>query len=706
MHFWPVWIWGDEIFGGSGVEPHIGRGCILRYWMICTILRVSWANAPDRYENKGTTMLRFHAAAALALSLAATTTTTLAAEHPLDPLSAQEIRRARMVISQTVNLKAIDFFPSIDLIEPSKESVAAYAGEPFTRRALVYGYDFHARTLYHIVVNLTTRQVEDIDTFAGEQPPVGAGEFLEADAITRASSAWQAEMARRGIDVAQTYLDVWAGGEMAPGDDGANGHAGHRILRVLSFLRGGTKAPNPYVRPIEGVVAAVCMDHKVLAALELSDNVRGGAAYPVNPESGDPESVRAQLPALTTTGQGFTLDGNLLTWDNWRLRVGFSFREGLVLHKVEYKDAMAPGGYRPILYRGSLSEIYVPYARDHLNWSWRTAFDVGEYHLGQYANSLELDVDVPGNAALLDATVSDDTLTPYSLPGAIGIYEQHSGLLWARVDPTSYVKSARGHRKLHLTWHAWIGNYIYGFTWILGRDGSIEMKVALTGTPLFQGVQVGDGHREADESGALVAPGVGAPSHQHFFNFRLDLDVDGIENTATEIDTAHDPFGPFGNGFDQIESELATETFRDHSVAANRTWAVQHTTKKNRIDHPTGYALLPGDFTPVYSSPTFPAAGRAAFAKHPFWVTRFDPAQFFAAGDHPFAGLPNKGLPEFIANGENTSAQDIVMWHSIGFTHHPHPEEYPVMNAEHIGFKLLPDGFFNRNPALDVPVKR
>ena len=57
---------------------------------------------------------------------------------------------------------------------------------------------------------------------------------------------------------------------------------------------------------------------------------------------------------------------------------------------------------RPIIYRMSMSEIYVPYAIPDPNWSWRSAFDIGEYNLGQYAEPLGKNVDVPENAVFFD----------------------------------------------------------------------------------------------------------------------------------------------------------------------------------------------------------------------------------------------------------------------------------------------------------------
>ena len=58
-----------------------------------------------------------------------------------------------------------------------------------------------------------------------------------------------------------------------------------------------------------------------------------------------PERIRAAsrrepLKPLHITqpeGPSFTLDGNLLRWQNWSLRVGFNYREGMTLHTVRYQ---------------------------------------------------------------------------------------------------------------------------------------------------------------------------------------------------------------------------------------------------------------------------------------------------------------------------------------------------------------------------------
>ena len=72
---------------------------------------------------------------------------------------------------------------------------------------------------------------------------------------------------------------------------------------------------------------------------------------------------------------------------NWRLRLGFNYREGLVLHTVGFTDN---GCLRPVAHRLSFAEMVVPYrdvTADHFR---RTAFDIGEWGLGVMTTSLEL----------------------------------------------------------------------------------------------------------------------------------------------------------------------------------------------------------------------------------------------------------------------------------------------------------------------------
>jgi hypothetical protein len=115
---------------------------------------------------------------------------------------------------------------------------------------------------------------------------------------------------------------------------------------------------------------------------------------------------------------------------------------------------------------------------------------------------------------------------------------------------------------------------------------------------------------EGDQYGATVAPNIAAPSHQHFFNFRIDFDVDASANRVVEENTVP-VSSPSGNAFQTNDTELTTERARDANAATSRSWVIQSTTKVNALGMPTGYELVDGDTAIPYSSSTYPRPHRS-----------------------------------------------------------------------------------------------
>ena len=103
-------------------------------------------------------------------------------------------------------------------------------------------------------------------------------------------------------------------------------------------------------------------------------------------------------------GPSFEIVGRELRWQKWRMRIGFTPREGLVLHTVSYEDQ---GRERPVLYRASIADMVVPYGDPRPTYFHRNAFDVGEYGIGMLANALENGCDCLGEIRYLDAVVND-----------------------------------------------------------------------------------------------------------------------------------------------------------------------------------------------------------------------------------------------------------------------------------------------------------
>ena len=630
---------------------------------------------------------------------------TAGTKHPLDSLSTDEIASAVKILQAAANFPKTALFSTVQLNEPPKSEVLGFkTGAAFRREAFVIALDREKNKTYEAIVDLLANRVISWKEIPGVQPLVFQGEYEIVQELVKADSRWQAAMRKRGItDFEQVAVDGWAVGQVPDRFTG-------RLLRGLSYFKGDSA--NYYGRPIEGVVAIVNMNTGKV--VDVTDT--GGVPISQTSQDFDEKSVgklREKPKPLVISqpdGASFQIKGQEVSWQKWRFRYAMHPREGLVLHTIGYEDG---GKTRPILYRASLSEMVVPYGDPDENWRWRAAFDVGEYSVGRLASPLEPKLDAPENALLIDAAFADDEGKPYTLERAVAIYERDGGLLWKHFDTVSGKNESRRARELVMSFVATIGNYDYAVNYIFKQDGSLEVDLALTGIMLAKGVKEkrADEHgsqHSSDANGHLVAEYIVAPHHQHFFNFRLDFDVDGTNNSVTEMNTSAMPAGannPYLNGFVMRESVFKTEreAQRKMDMQAARVWAVNNPTAKNSLGHNTSYILVPGANSLPYIAPESSVRKRAGFINNHFWATRYNPLETSAAGVYPNQSRGGEGLPQFAANGEAIENTDVVVWYTLGVTHIPRPEEWAVMPVTHVGFKMIPGGFFSRNPALDVP---
>ena len=394
----------------------------------------------------------------------------------------------------------------------------------------------------------------------------------------------------------------------------------------------------------------------------------------------------------------------MVRWQRWQLHVGFTPREGLVLNRVGYEDG---GRLRPIMHRASLSEMVVPYGDPSPTHYFKNAFDAGENGVGVAASPLTRGCDCLGEIVYLDAVCNDAAGEPVVIPNAICMHEEDVGVLWRHIEWRDGTGEVRRSRRLVISSFSAIGNYDYGFFWYLYQDGTIEFEVKLTGV-LSTGA-VAPGVRP--EHGVLVAPGLNAMVHQHFFNMRLDLDVDGLENAVEEVWTESLPPGPgnpVGNAFRPLRRRLETEleARRRLDPASARWWEIVNPGVRHRLGEPVAYRLVPGENATPFAQPDAPVSKRAGFIRKHLWVTPYEPGERYAAGDYPNQHPGGAGLPEWTSADRPVAGRDIVVWYTFGHHHVPRPEDWPVMPVATIGFMLKPVGFFERNPALDVPPSR
>jgi primary-amine oxidase len=620
------------------------------------------------------------------------------ADHPLDPVSAAEYRAGREILAAAGLLGEPARFAYYGLDEPHKDDVLS--GQAQDRRLRAFLIDVSSGESSDVVVSLTGHAVVSrrvLDPRIDGQVPILDQDFAVTEEVVRADPDWRAAMARRGLtDVAKIRLcPLTAGSSEEPDEDG------RRMVRVLAFVQAD---PQDYAwsHPVDGVAAYFdLIERRVFKIVDEFE-------LPVPAESGDYLNpavrgpLRTGLQPIEITqphGPSFALDGTLLRWQNWSMRIGFDAREGLTLHQISIAD---DGRDRPLIYRASVPEMVVPYGDPRFRY-WQTYFDTGEYLVGKWANSLELGCDCLGDITYLDATVADDFGEPRVIRNAICIHEEDHGILWKHFDVFNGSSAARRQRRLVVSFFSTVGNYDYGFYWYFYLDGSVECEIKMTGA-LFTAAYPGGDYPYSTE----VAPGLGGPVHQHLFSARLDMTVDGLANAVEEVDVSGMPVGPdnpYGNAMVQNITRLTSESqgAREADASRGRTWRVLSTEQVNRFGRPVGYTLYPEAAPVLLADPSSSVAERARFATKQLWVTHYDPAQRYPAGDFVNQHPGGAGLPQFIAGDKNIDGADIVLWHTFGPTHVPRPEDWPVMPVARCGFTLKPTGFFGRNPALDVP---
>jgi primary-amine oxidase len=627
------------------------------------------------------------------------------ARHPLDMLDEGEVRAAVALLRADPRVPDGSRFAYVALHEPDKDRLAAWVpGDPVDREVRATIVPGPRADVLEATVSVTHGEVRSLVEIPDVRPGLLMSEAIEVIFAVKDDPAWQAAMRRRGIDDFDlVQLDPWPAGCY-----GIAHETGRRITRVLSYQRLDPQ-DNGYGHPIEGVIVFVDMGTKeILEVLDL-DADREPVPVPAARQSYYPEhvapSTRPELKRLEITqpdGPSFTVDGNHIRWQHWDLRITFDAWEGLVLHQVAYDDG---GRRRTVLHRASITEMVVPYGSNHPAHFWKNAFDTGEWGLGRMTAPLTLGCDCLGEIFYFDAVLANEEGEPYVTQNAICMHEEDYGILWKHVDLHSGRGEVRRSRRLVISHIATVGNYEYGFFWYLYLDGNIQLEVKLTGIVQTQGVRPGEEAAYAN----LVAPGIAAPHHQHLFSARLDFDVDGPTNRVYEVDAVPEPAGdanPYGNAFRAdvtlLDSELAARRVVD--PGRSRTWRIVNPEVTNSLGQPVAYKLIPTMSTPTMLASAESSVGRrAGFAHHNLWVTPYAPDERRAAGEYPNQHAGGDGLPRWTAADRPLVDTDVVVWYTFGVTHLVRPEDFPVMPVEYTGFLLTPYGFFDRNPALDVP---
>jgi primary-amine oxidase len=613
----------------------------------------------------------------------------------LDPLSRAEISRAVALLKDGQAAAESFRFISVELREPAKELLRT--GSETVREADAVLVDRGTGNAYEAVVDLDSGIVETWTQLAsGVQPPFMLDEFAECEDACRKDPNVIEALAKRGL----TNLDLVCFEPWSVGYFGEDAQ-GRRLMRALVFVR-ENPTDSPYAHPIENFV--VFYDLSSGEVVKVEDN----ESIPVPSASGNylPEYVgpaRTDLKPISISqpeGPSFEVTGNHVRWADWSFRVGFTPREGLVLHQLRFRDKDTD---RPVINRASLSEMVVPYGDPAPVQAKKNAFDSGEYNIGNMANSLKLGCDCLGEIKYFDGITTDSHGNPMTIANAICMHEEDDSIMWKHFDFREGTAEVRRSRKLVISFIATVANYEYGFYWHLYLDGSIEFLVKATGILSTAAQHPGE---KTPYGQALNNDGLYGPIHQHMFNVRMDFEIDGPRNAVYEVDMEIPADNPTHTAFRAVDRLLETEqaAIRKADVSKHRFWKVVNHDSKNVVNEPVAYRLIPTNGITLAAGDESYVSQRAQFARNNLWVTPYNRTERFAAGEFPNQSTGgDDGLPAWTSADRNIVDEDLVVWYTFGMHHVVRLEDWPVMPRQNIGFMLEPHGFFNQNPTLNLP---
>ncbi|KAJ8650064.1 hypothetical protein MRB53_003087 [Persea americana] len=656
---------------------------------------------------------RFQATSNLFLDTERATSRDHHPHHPLDPLTIQEINKVLSILQS--HPPFISSFPSIHslvLEEPHKPQVLNWKeGDPLPPRAASV-IAFSQGHSHILCVDLDTAQVTLHEINEGSGYPILTSDDLAVALSTPfADAEFNRTILARGVELSDLTCMP-----LAPGWYGAE-EDGRRLLKVQCFSNKGTA--NYYMRPIEGLTLTVDVDQKKVVHLSNT-----GSDIPI-PEAqntdyrqvaqNDPLQMLPINPISMEQPKGPSFrveNGHLIKWANWEFHLKPDPRAGVVVSRAMVRDSET-GRMRSVMYKGMVSELFVPYMDPTEGWYFKTYLDAGEYGMGLTALPLDPLNDCPRYSYYMDGVFAAADGSPYVRPNMVCVFERYAGEIgWRHAESPIWGKKIREVRPkvtLVVRMAASVGNYDYIIDWEFQTDGLIRIKVGLSGMLMVKGTpykNMNQVPKEEDMYGTLVSENVIGVIHDHFITFYLDMDIDDSDNSfvkvhLTKVDTSpgESPRKSYMSAKRQV-----VKTEKDAQIKLKlydpSEFHVINPSRRSIVGNPSGYKVVPGGTAASLLDHNDPPQLRSAFTNNQIWVTPYNRSEEWAGGPFAFQSKGENTLGVWSDRDRPIENKDIVLWYTMGFHHVPCQEDFPIMPTVISSFDLKPVNFFERNPIL------
>ncbi|KAK9069647.1 hypothetical protein SSX86_011551 [Deinandra increscens subsp. villosa] len=629
---------------------------------------------------------------------------TKSQHHPLDPLNPNEISQIHQIIT-TSHLASLPnlTFHFVDLEEPDKKQVLHWLSSnnqnhstfPYRQAKVVIRGGGETR---EIILDLTNGSIKSEHVYTGDgYPPLTLTELLRAARLPFKSLQFKDLVSRRGLNSSEItcfpFTVGWFGESIT-----------RRAVKLSCFYR--ERTTNVFSMPIEGLTILVDIE-----SMQITKIITSGRGTPPLPEAEGTDfqsSGRTNPSPHCEINRSFTMNGHNINWKNWRFHVGFNARAGMIISTASVFDS-GRNEWRRVLYRGHVSETFVPYMDPSSEWYYKTFLDVGEFGFGRSAVTLVGLTDCPGNAAYMDGYMAGGDGMPQKVPRAICIFEQYTGdIAWRHTEvgiPGKVVTSGEQEVCLVVRMVATVGNYDYILDWVFKQSGSIKVRVGLTGVLEMKPTTETKANQIKEQIyGPLIAKNRIGINHDHFITYYLDLDIDGEHNSFVKanLKVKKAKGSPRKSYWTVVKESAKTEDDARLRLGTNKVLdlLLVNPNRKTNLGNDVGYQLMTGQpAVSLMMDDDYPQI-RASYTKYQVWVTAYNKSERWAAGFYADRSTGKDGLAIWSKRNRSIVNKDIVLWYTVGFHHSPCQEDFPVMGTLTNGFELRPVNFFERNPLL------
>jgi len=366
----------------------------------------------------------------------------------------------------------------------------------------------------------------------------------------------------------------------------------------------------------------------------------------------------ARAQSDVTCSPEYRIDETLPTGARWEMCWEPRALEGIVLHDITFTP---PGGERRlIIATASLAQVHVPYDDNGARFHDVTDFGFG----GIYLSNLRAEECVDGDLLRLGPK------------NALCKQVRNRGLA-----QRYYARTLQGY-ELSLFSISMSGDYNYIIQWVFKDDGTIEPIVGAAGQLQRYGSDPLHGWR--------TGPGPVVPiSHYHNYWWRLDFDIDGMENDLVE-EIQLNP-ADSARRRELAVTPLTVESARTHDPSVQRSWRIRDKQVTNAEGRSISYHIEALSSGHDFIGPTF-----EPFARNDFYVTRNRSCEKYPSHNPALSGCATD-VSAFV-NGESVDGEDLVVWYGITLHHLPRAEDETWMDIHWDGFTIVPRDWTAANP--------